>query len=72
LHVSENDNGAGTAENTYHNWVMANERMAEQLAAKGYHYRFLYALGAGHCDAAVRRETLPDTLLWMWRGYPLD
>ena len=70
LQVSEMDNGAMMSEASLHNWVLANQRMAAALKAKGYHYRFVYALGAGHCDAKVRRQTLPDTLTWMWRGYP--
>jgi enterochelin esterase-like enzyme len=70
LQVSEMDNGATASEAGLHNWVLANQRMAAALKAKGYHYRFVYALGAGHCDAKVRRQTLPDTLVWMWRGYP--
>jgi enterochelin esterase-like enzyme len=69
LQVGEMDNGAAMDEASHHNWVLANQRVAAALAAKGYHYRFVYALGAGHCDAAVRRQTLPDTLQWMWRGY---
>jgi enterochelin esterase family protein len=72
LQVGEDDNGATNSEASHHNWVLANERMAEKLAAKGNHYRYLFAQGAGHCDGRVRRETLPDTLLWTWRGYPLD
>jgi len=33
-HVSENDNRAKDPEETYHNWVMANERTAAALKAK--------------------------------------
>lgn len=69
LQVGENDNGADQPEGTYHNWVMANERMAAALAGQGYHYRFVYAEGAGHCDGSVRQHTIQDTLRWMWRGY---
>jgi enterochelin esterase-like enzyme len=72
LQVGQNDNGATMSEASHHNWVLANQRMAAALKAKGYHYRFIYALGAGHCDAKVRRQTLPDTLRWLWRGYPVD
>lgn len=71
-HVSENDNGAGQPESTYHNWVMANQRTADVLKAKGYDYRFVYALGAGHTDRRVYNQTLADTLVWMWRGYHAD
>ena len=68
-HVSENDNGANQPEETYHNWVMANERTAEALKAKGYDYRYVYSKASRHCDRNVFKHTLADTLVWMWRGY---
>jgi enterochelin esterase family protein len=33
-----------------HDWVVANENMAKVLAAKGYHYQFVFARNAGHVD----------------------
>jgi iron(III)-enterobactin esterase len=68
-HVSENDLRVNDAEETYHNWKMANERTAEALAAKGYDYRYVYSKATKHCDGAVFEQTLADTLVWMWRGY---
>ena len=68
-HVSENDNRAKDAEETYHNWVMAGERTAAALKAKGYHHRFVFTRGTGHCDGRVFQQTLADTLVWLWRGY---
>ncbi len=68
-HVSENDNRAKDPEETYHNWVMANERTAEALKAKGYDYRYVYSRATRHCDGKVFEHTLADTLVWMWRGY---
>ncbi|HEY2411348.1 MAG TPA: alpha/beta hydrolase-fold protein [Pirellulaceae bacterium] len=68
-HVSENDNRAKDPEETYHNWVMANERTAAALKAKGYDYRFVFSKATKHCDAKVFEQTLADTLIWMWRGY---
>ena len=41
-----------------HDWVLANENMAKVLADKGYHYQFVFAKNAGHCDGA--RETTND------------
>ena len=35
-----------------HDWVVANENMARVLAAKGYHYQFVFARNAGHSDRA--------------------
>nr|WP_193378363.1 alpha/beta hydrolase-fold protein [Schlesneria paludicola] len=68
-HVSENDNRANDPEETYHNWVMANERTAKALHAKGYDYRYVFSRASKHCDANVFEQTLADTLVWMWRGY---
>jgi len=68
-HVSENDNRAKDAEETYHNWVMANERTAEVLKAKGYDYRYVFSKATKHCDQKVFQQTLADTLVWTWRGY---
>jgi len=69
LEVSENDNGAKRDEASLHNWVMANERMAAALKAKGYSYRYVFAEAAGHTDGRVTRQTLPDALEWLWQGY---
>ena len=52
-----------------HDWVVANENMAKALAAKGYHYQFVFARNAGHCDGAVKQQTLPEALEWLWHGY---
>jgi iron(III)-enterobactin esterase len=72
LHVSENDLGAGAPEDGHHNWPMANERTAEDLAAQAYHYRYVFAKDAGHCDGKVFNQTLADTLVWTWRGWPVE
>ena len=69
LHVSDRDNGASSSVDGAHNWVVANQRTAEDLAAKGYDYRFLFSKSTRHCDGKVFDETLADTLVWMWRGY---
>ena len=69
LHVSENDNGSKRDEASLHNWVLANQRMAAALKAKGYPYRYVYAEAAGHTDGRVTRQTLPGALEWLWQGY---
>jgi enterochelin esterase-like enzyme len=71
LEVSENDNGAKRDEASLHNWVMANQRMAAALKAKGYQYRYVFAKNAGHTDGRVTRQTLPGALEWLWHGYPV-
>ena len=53
-----------------HDWVLANQRMASVLAAKGYHYQFVFARNAGHTDRAVKQQTLPEALEYVWQGYP--
>ena len=52
-----------------HDWVLANEKMARVLAAKGYHYQFVFARNAGHVDHAVKMQTLPEALAYVWQGY---
>jgi len=54
-----------------HDWVLANEKMAEVLAAKGYHYQFVFARNAGHVDRAAKAQTLPEALEYLWQGYPV-
>jgi enterochelin esterase-like enzyme len=52
-----------------HDWVLANELMAKALAAKKYHYQFVFARNAGHCDRPTKLQTLPTALEWVWKGY---
>ena len=54
-----------------HDWVLANEKMARVLAARGYHYQFVFARNAGHTDRAVKQQTLPEALVYIWQGYPI-
>jgi iron(III)-enterobactin esterase len=54
-----------------HDWVVANENMAKVLAARGYHYQFVFARNAGHTDHAVKQQTLPEALEYVWQGYPI-
>ena len=67
MHVSDRDNLQ--TRDDYHDWVLANERMAHVLAAKGYHYQFVFARNAGHTDRAVKLQTLPEALEYVWQGY---
>ena len=54
-----------------HDWVQANENMARVLAAKGYHYKFVFARGAGHTDRLTISQLYPTALQWIWQGYPI-
>ena len=69
MHVSERDNRFTDQEETWHNWVLANERMAAALKAKGYKYQYVYSQDSRHVDRAVVAQTLPEALEWLWRGY---
>lgn len=71
-HVSENDLRANDPEETHHNWVMANERTAAALQAKGYEHRFVFSLATNHCDSKVFDQTLGETLLWIWKDYETE
>jgi iron(III)-enterobactin esterase len=70
LQVGDKDNGWEYEEGTYHNWVLANQRMAAALKAKGYHYEYVFCQGAGHVDRKAVAQTLPEALSWLWQGYP--
>jgi enterochelin esterase-like enzyme len=67
MHVSDSD--LLFTRDDYHDWVLANERMAAALAAKGYPYQFVFARNARHCDRGVKMQTLPLALEYVWQGY---
>jgi len=68
MEVGDRDNG-GNNNDELHDWVIANEKMAAALAAKGYHYQFVFAVNAGHTDRAVKQQTLAAALQYVWQGY---
>lgn len=72
LAVGEYDLDWNTDTDQKRNWKDANDRMAAALADAGYHYRYVYALQAEHIDFGVLQQTLPDTLRWLWQGYPVQ
>ena len=67
MEVGDRDNLG--APDGYHDWVLANENMAKVLAAKKYHYQFVFARNAGHTDRAVKQQTLAEALEYVWQGY---
>jgi enterochelin esterase family protein len=67
MEVGDRDNIS--TRDDYHDWTLANENMARVLAAKKYHYQFIFARNAGHTDRAVKQQTLPLALEWVWKGY---
>ncbi len=71
LEVGDRDNlNPNAMRDGLHDWVLANENMARVLAAKGYHYQFVFAEDAGHTDRAVKQQTLPEALTYVWEDYP--
>jgi len=72
MEVGDRDNfNPNVMRDQMHDWVVANENMAKALAAKGYHYQFVFARNAGHTDHTVKLQTLPEALEYLWRGYPI-
>jgi len=72
MEVGDRDNlNANTMRDNMHDWVVANENMARVLAAKGYRYQFVFARNSGHTDRAVKQQTLPEALEYVWHGYPI-
>jgi enterochelin esterase-like enzyme len=70
MEVGDRDNyNPNIMRDNMHDWVLANELMAKVLAAKGYHYQFVFARNAGHTDRAVKQQTLPEALEYLWQGY---
>jgi enterochelin esterase-like enzyme len=69
MHVGDRDlYNPNVMRDDMHDWVLANERLAAVLADKGYPYQFVFAKNAGHCDRAVKAQTLPAALEWLWKG----
>jgi enterochelin esterase-like enzyme len=70
MHVSDRDLlNPNIMRDNMHDWALANERMAKVLAEKGYAYQYVFAKNAGHCDRAVKEQTLPGALEYLWKGY---
>ena len=70
MHVGDRDLfNPNSMRDDMHDWVVANENMAKVLAAKGYHYQFVFVRNAGHTERIVKQQTLPQALEWVWHGY---
>ena len=70
LEVGDRDNfNPNVMRDNMHDWVVANENMAKVLAAKNYHYQFVFARNAGHTDRGVKQQTLPEALEWLWKDF---
>jgi iron(III)-enterobactin esterase len=69
MEVGELDLHHDDPEESWHNWPLANRRMAAVLKEKGYDYRFTFSKGARHVDPRVAEATLPAALEWLWRAW---
>ena len=73
MHVGDRDLfNPNSMRDDMHDWVLANENMAKVLAAKGYHYQFVFVKNAGHTERIVKQQTLPLALEYVWKTYPVD
>jgi hypothetical protein len=61
---------AGTKDQLSPQWEKANVAMASALGGKSYHYRFVVLNGGTHMQN-YPASIMPETLLWLWRGYPI-
>ncbi len=52
-----------------HDWVVANE-IWPGAGPKALPLSVCFARNAGHVDHAVKQQTLPEALEYLWRGYP--
>jgi hypothetical protein len=69
MEVGEKDLHWDDPEASFHNWPLANRRMADALKAKDYTYRYVLARDAVHVDARVVAQTLPGAIEWLWADY---
>jgi len=62
--------GSGDLDNQHGNWPLANQQMAAALKFMKYDYQFTYGDG-GH-TGKHGGSIFPDSLRWLWRGYPVE
>jgi enterochelin esterase-like enzyme len=73
MHVGDKDlYNPNVQRDDMHDWVEANNYMAQALAAKGYDYQYVFARNARHCEGIVKEQLLPTALEYVWMGYPKD
>ena len=54
-----------------HDWTLSAALMAKVLAAKGYHYRYVFARNVKHVDRPTVAQTLPAAMERLWKGHPI-
>lgn len=62
--------GSSDLDNLHGNWPLANQQMAAALKFMKYDYQFVYGDG-GH-TGKHGGSIFPDSLRWLWRGYPVE
>lgn len=62
--------GSNDLDNLHGSWPLSNKDMAASLAFAKYDYKFVFGEG-GH-NGKHGGAILPDSLRWLWRGYPID
>ena len=71
MEVGENDNRFNDPESTYHNWVLANQRMAAAPGCQGLSLPIRAGQNRqGTSDRRAVQQTLPEALEWLWKDYP--
>jgi len=69
MQTGELDNRYMDPEDTWHNWVMAANRTAAVLKAKGYNYRYAFSKEGRHVDPRVLDQTLAAAMEYVWQDY---
>jgi enterochelin esterase family protein len=69
LFNTERDIGWDLPERTWHNWTLANTRMATVLKQKGYACRHIFCREAGHVDGRAIAQTVAGGLEWLFAGF---
>lgn len=73
LAVGDRDNfNPNVMRDGMHDWVEANNRMAQVLKARGYHYQYLFCQNSGHGVRNAKEQFLPHAIEWVWQGYDPD
>jgi hypothetical protein len=52
-------------------WTLSAGLVVKVLAAKGYHYKFLFVRNAKQVDRPTVAQPMPTALEWLRTGYPI-
>ena len=68
MEAGTNDLNGGT-QYPHYDLEYGARRSEMKMAAKGYHVHLDIGTNAAHVDGNVVKQTLPEAMLWVWRGY---